>query len=98
MTLAAVDLLPDLWFADRRGFAVQDALATWLRWLDFAATTFEDLANGWMPFNKPRSYAQGELLRCASHPAGANYRSSTGAGGDPFAPPRRWGLARIMPA
>ncbi|MGH3719402.1 MAG: family 1 glycosylhydrolase [Pseudonocardiaceae bacterium] len=47
-----------VWFADRGGFASEDAVGTWLRWVDLAATTFGDLAGGWMPFNTPTSYAQ----------------------------------------
>ncbi len=47
-----------VWFADRGGFAAQDAVSTWLQWVDFAASTFGDLAGGWMPFNLPTSYAQ----------------------------------------
>jgi len=46
-----------VWFADRGGFASQDAVETWLRWVELAATTFGDLAGGWMPFNTPTSYA-----------------------------------------
>ncbi|MGH3547129.1 MAG: family 1 glycosylhydrolase [Pseudonocardiaceae bacterium] len=51
-----------VWFAVQDGFAAQDALDTWLRWVDFAATTFGDLAGGWMPFNTPTSYAHKAYL------------------------------------
>jgi len=46
-----------VWFADQGGFAAQDAVETWLRWVELAAATFGDLAGGWMPFNTPLSYA-----------------------------------------
>lgn len=45
-----------VWFADRGGFAGQDAVDVWLRWVDFAAAAFGDLVGGWMPFNTPTSY------------------------------------------
>jgi beta-glucosidase len=51
-----------MWFADQGGFAAQDALDTWLRWVDFAAMTFGDLVDGWMPFNTPTSYAHKAYL------------------------------------
>jgi beta-glucosidase len=51
-----------VWFADRGGFGAQDAVDTWLRWVDFAAATFGDLAGGWMPFNTPASYARKAYL------------------------------------
>jgi beta-glucosidase len=51
-----------VWFADRDGFAGQDALATWLEWVDQAVELFGDLAGGWMPFNTPTSYAQKAYL------------------------------------
>ncbi len=59
-----------VWFADRAGFAAQDALGTWLRWVDFAAATFGDLAGGWIPFNTPTSYAhKAPVRRRSSAPA-----------------------------
>lgn len=51
-----------VWFADRGGFAAEDALSTWLEWVDLAADLFGDLAGGWMPFNTPTSYAQKAYL------------------------------------
>lgn len=45
------------WFADRSGFAADDALGTWLEWVGLAASLFGDLVGGWMPFNTPTSYA-----------------------------------------
>jgi beta-glucosidase len=50
------------WFADRGGFAAEDALPTWLEWVDLAADLFGDLVGGWMPFNTPTSYAQKAYL------------------------------------
>lgn len=50
------------WFADHGGFAVTDALAIWLEWVDVAASQFGDLAGGWIPFNEPTSYAQKAYL------------------------------------
>lgn len=43
------------WFADRGGFAADDAEAVWLAWVDRAVTLFGDLAGGWMPINNPTS-------------------------------------------
>lgn len=51
-----------VWFTDQGGFAAQDVLDTWLRWVDFAAARFGDLADGWMPFNTPTSYAHKAYL------------------------------------
>ena len=51
-----------VWFADRGGFAGDDAVNDWLEWVDSAARLFGDLAGGWMPFNEPSSYAQKAYL------------------------------------
>lgn len=51
-----------VWFADRGGFLAPDAVDTWLRWVTLAASTFGDLAGGWMPFNTPTSYAHKAYL------------------------------------
>ncbi|MEC3980923.1 family 1 glycosylhydrolase [Amycolatopsis sp. H20-H5] len=46
------------WFADRGGFAAEDAFETWMRWVELADKLFGDLAGGWMPVNLATSYAQ----------------------------------------
>lgn len=51
-----------VWFADRGGFAGDDAMAVWLEWVGQAATLFADLVGGWMPFNTPTSYTQKAYL------------------------------------
>jgi beta-glucosidase len=50
------------WFADRGGFASDDAREVWLEWVDLAAELFADLVGGWMPFNTPTSFAQKAYL------------------------------------
>jgi beta-glucosidase len=47
-----------VWFADRGGFATEDALKTWMRWVELAEKLFGDLVGGWMPVNLATSYAQ----------------------------------------
>lgn len=57
-----------VWFADRGGFSAEDAMDTWLRWVDLASTTFGDLAGGWMPINTSASYARKAYLTGAFPP------------------------------